>query len=444
MNEDQVEENIGFSESRVSTNDSNEDNEIYGQESDFNQATERSQVYDENDLELNTLNQREQEDEDSSVPSEEFRQLQMLVLPQRKTNASESIYKGLNCCLSIVTKGSYYFALLVYHLFTTLIIVTFTFLSKFTLAHSSIVVLNNNITFCIQYPYNLLSMLFLIIKICLQQLFPESRELRELFDLNNQPRRLSHYHQRRNQQRRQQYPIINLNRRIEREQQDREQCLVRLRRMSPIDETDSSQRLATEGNESLSPSPIFRVNRNFSSRRRRDYIRSEILRILTSSNFHPHRGSQDAYILRNLHLLQMASVGRDFSERDYEMLTSLDNTNFNRGSSHKIQLLISQLPTYVYKAKFSPSKSRDQDEPCQTENFTTCAGQDQTEDDSISNKNQCTICIENFVDEEVIKILPCFHQFHNSCIDDWLLRKTLCPVCKFDIKTQNDQSYEYE
>lgn len=72
---------------------------------------------------------------------------------------------------------------------------------------------------------------------------------------------------------------------------------------SPIDVSDSSQRLATEGNESLSPSPIFRVNRNFSSRRRRDYIRSEILRILTSSNFHPHRGSQDAYILRNLHLL---------------------------------------------------------------------------------------------------------------------------------------------
>ena len=30
MNEEQVEENIGFSESRVSTNDSNEDNETYG------------------------------------------------------------------------------------------------------------------------------------------------------------------------------------------------------------------------------------------------------------------------------------------------------------------------------------------------------------------------------------------------------------------------------
>jgi len=68
--------------------------------------------------------------------------------------------------------------------------------------------------------------------------------------------------------------------------------------------TDSSQRLATEGNESLQASPMFRNYRNYQSRRRRDYIRAEILRILTSSNFNAHsRGSQDAFILRNLHLL---------------------------------------------------------------------------------------------------------------------------------------------
>lgn len=51
----------------------------------------------------------------------------------------------------------------------------------------------------------------------------------------------------------------------------------------------------------------------------------------------------------------------------------------------------------------------------------------------------CTICIEDFQDEETIKILPCFHQFHQSCIDDWLLRKTNCPVCKFDVNSASNQ-----
>jgi len=37
----------------------------------------------------------------------------------------------------------------------------------------------------------------------------------------------------------------------------------------------------------------------------------------------------------------MNSAGREFGERDYEMLSSLDNNNFNTGSSHKIQILIS-------------------------------------------------------------------------------------------------------
>jgi len=55
----------------------------------------------------------------------------------------------------------------------------------------------------------------------------------------------------------------------------------------------------------------------------------------------------------------MSSTGREFGERDYEMLSSLDSMNFNRGSSHKIQILISQLPTYTFTSKKSPSKPRD-------------------------------------------------------------------------------------
>lgn len=46
----------------------------------------------------------------------------------------------------------------------------------------------------------------------------------------------------------------------------------------------------------------------------------------------------------------------------------------------------------------------------------------------------CAICIEDFQDEEALRILPCHHEFHQVCIDPWLLtRKRSCPICKQDI-----------
>ena len=52
--------------------------------------------------------------------------------------------------------------------------------------------------------------------------------------------------------------------------------------------------------------------------------------------------------------------------------------------------------------------------------------------------HSCSICIESFMHDETIKILPFFHQFHAKCVDDWLLRKSICPVCKCDITVAND------
>lgn len=45
----------------------------------------------------------------------------------------------------------------------------------------------------------------------------------------------------------------------------------------------------------------------------------------------------------------------------------------------------------------------------------------------------CAVCIENYRVADVVRILPCKHQFHKSCIDQWLLEKRTCPMCKMDI-----------
>ncbi|KAG9320092.1 hypothetical protein KVV02_003904 [Mortierella alpina] len=47
---------------------------------------------------------------------------------------------------------------------------------------------------------------------------------------------------------------------------------------------------------------------------------------------------------------------------------------------------------------------------------------------------ECVICLEEYQDEEELRVLPCRHEYHTACIDNWLTtRKKFCPICKRDI-----------
>ncbi|XP_044737607.1 protein goliath-like isoform X2 [Chrysoperla carnea] len=45
----------------------------------------------------------------------------------------------------------------------------------------------------------------------------------------------------------------------------------------------------------------------------------------------------------------------------------------------------------------------------------------------------CAVCIEPYKISDIIRILPCRHEFHKYCIDPWLLEHRTCPMCKMDI-----------
>ncbi|XP_077285083.1 ring finger protein goliath [Arctopsyche grandis] len=57
-----------------------------------------------------------------------------------------------------------------------------------------------------------------------------------------------------------------------------------------------------------------------------------------------------------------------------------------------------------------------------------------SEDKEIQGDGECcAVCIELYKISDVLRILPCRHDFHKSCIDPWLLEHRTCPMCKMDI-----------
>ncbi|KAL9878432.1 E3 ubiquitin-protein ligase TRAIP-like [Glossina fuscipes] len=43
----------------------------------------------------------------------------------------------------------------------------------------------------------------------------------------------------------------------------------------------------------------------------------------------------------------------------------------------------------------------------------------------------CSICIESFTASDTIYVITCGHLFHAQCIEDWKLRSSNCPDCRF-------------
>lgn len=57
----------------------------------------------------------------------------------------------------------------------------------------------------------------------------------------------------------------------------------------------------------------------------------------------------------------------------------------------------------------------------------------------------CAVCLEDYRFGESLRLLPCQHAFHLSCIDSWLTKwGTSCPVCKHDIRAQTMSSQAHK
>ncbi|KAM3826376.1 RING finger protein 215 isoform 1-T1 [Vipera latastei] len=47
--------------------------------------------------------------------------------------------------------------------------------------------------------------------------------------------------------------------------------------------------------------------------------------------------------------------------------------------------------------------------------------------------DSCAICLDQFQKNQCLRVLPCLHEFHQDCVDPWLLLQQTCPLCKHNI-----------
>lgn len=53
--------------------------------------------------------------------------------------------------------------------------------------------------------------------------------------------------------------------------------------------------------------------------------------------------------------------------------------------------------------------------------------------DEEEEEEQCAVCRVEFEGEDEVKVLPCKHHYHVDCIEQWLKRKKVCPVCSQEV-----------
>ncbi|GLH01139.1 E3 ubiquitin-protein ligase RNF181 homolog [Gryllus bimaculatus] len=49
-----------------------------------------------------------------------------------------------------------------------------------------------------------------------------------------------------------------------------------------------------------------------------------------------------------------------------------------------------------------------------------------------SEQTSCVVCMCDFESRQLLRVLPCAHEFHAKCVDKWLKTNRTCPICRGD------------
>lgn len=52
------------------------------------------------------------------------------------------------------------------------------------------------------------------------------------------------------------------------------------------------------------------------------------------------------------------------------------------------------------------------------------------------SQSECSICLDSYRSGQEVSILACSHEYHSSCITQWMIKNRSCPMCRKDIHDQ--------
>ncbi|OVA03476.1 zinc finger protein [Macleaya cordata] len=52
-----------------------------------------------------------------------------------------------------------------------------------------------------------------------------------------------------------------------------------------------------------------------------------------------------------------------------------------------------------------------------------------------SQREVCSICLEEFGTQQQVMNLPCFHRYHSDCLLPWLNTHSHCPYCRTHVQS---------
>jgi len=60
--------------------------------------------------------------------------------------------------------------------------------------------------------------------------------------------------------------------------------------------------------------------------------------------------------------------------------------------------------------------------------------------ETMHEQTSCVVCMCDFETRQLLRVLPCSHEFHAKCVDKWLKTNRTCPICRNDASEGVGQS----
>ena len=148
----------------------------------------------------------------------------------------------------------------------------------------------------------------------------------------------------------------------------------------------------------------------------------------------PIRAFHTNYLENKLYLLYLLSdIIRTLDEANAVIIGNLRsevwNNNINTTNTTTPNITVT-IDTTTTNTNFNTDSSANNIDPIDVTN--TNSGINNKDD---NNSNMCPICIENFVNNDIIIKLKCGHNYHKTCITGWITTNANnpCPYCRVPI-----------